>query len=484
MDHKRIVNAAMGKRGKNLEARLNRRVRVYSVVAVILALFYMFGGDQSVSHRERATTSMAPVDVPIEVPPLASVDPALLTGVADGRAAQRAQLELAPLRHLMLQAGRLVYGDLPKLGLQPGDWQTLAAGGQDELRGQPFWTLGTLQWVEQELVDGYLEVRGEVHDQDGKPWGFVVVNEPYDLVRGSVVKLAGFYLKAYDLLRPDGSVERVPLLIGDELIGSAFPLEPVTTLAPDAFDSVRDSSLAESSAALDSVPFWTLLSYVQHTPVEVLFPPDEPLPERMPTELLARPWAHRAEPVTLTGVLYYMTEVPLGPRGENPLGVPFGWDLWMTDNRAAGAGTILAKLLERPEGVKAGDIIEVDALFFRRYSFENKRNQPRMVSVVVGKRARKLVPKPDTLTPTLMRVVTGMVGVIVALIALGQWRDRRAGRSARTARMRRHQGNVARPGQLHPTGTSDKSDKSDKSGESGDGGPLSHEDQPEPGDDA
>jgi hypothetical protein len=447
MDHQRIRDAAMGRKG-DLEARLNRRVRVYTVAAVVLGLFYVFGGGAGDdAPLERASKPLDPVDLPIDVPPLAKVDPTLLQGVVDGTPAERAVLESAPLRHLMLQAGRLVYGDLPRLGLLPGDWDALVSEPAAH-RGAPFWARGTLQWIEQEMVDGYLEVRGEVRDRAGQPWGFLVVTEPYRAVPGDVVKLSGFFMKSHDLLRPDGSQVTVPLLVGDEILQSAYPMDPVTSLDSARFDGVRDADLAEASAPLESPEYWELLSYVDNTSVDTLFPPDEPLPTMLPTELLTRPWAHRAQPVTLTGVLYYMTEAPLGHRGENPLGIPFVWELWISDNRAGQAGTIHAVSIGRPEGLEEGDIVEVDGLFFRRQAFENKRNQPRMAAAVVAKRVRPLIPEPDTLTPALVRVVTGLVGVVVLLIVLGQWRERRASATARSRRMRRHQGNVARPGLL------------------------------------
>jgi hypothetical protein len=465
MDHQRIRDAAMGRKG-DLEARLNRRVKVYTVAAVLLGLFYVFSGGGDDAPLERANKPLEPMDLPIDVPPLAKVDPTLLLDVADGTAAERAVLESAPLRHLMLQAGRLVYGDLPRLGLLPGEWDALVSEPAAH-RGAPFWARGTLQWIEQEMVDGYLEVRGEVRDRDGHPWGFLVVTEPYKAVSGDVVKLSGFFMKSHDLLRPDGSQVTVPLLVGDELLPSAYPMDPVTSLDAARFDGVRDADLAEASAPLESPEYWELLSYVDNTSIDVLFPPGEPLPTMLPTELLTRPWAHRAQPVTLTGVLYYMTEAPLGHRGENPLGIPFVWELWISDNRAGQAGTIHAVSIGRPEGLSDGDIVEVDGLFFRRQAFENKRNQPRMAAMVVAKRVRPLIPEPDTLTPVLVRVVTGLASVVVLLIVLGQWRERRASASARSRRMRRHQDNVARPGLLGKDvddtvdGTPDASDGSE-----------------------
>ena len=451
MDKERIRRAALGKRGSDIDARHQRRLRTYVIMIIALVLWMVLSDRDAEPPVERARRSLDPVDVPSASPdqPLAHIDPERLASVRDGSTAERSMLEREALDHLRKQAGRLVYGDLEKLGLVEGDWDALVEHGAEH-RGQPVWTLGTLQWIEREMVDGYLEVRGEVRDREGRPWAFIVLTEPGDLIQGDVVKLAGFSFKAYELRRPDGEPVTAPLIVGDEILESAWPMAAVTELAPDALDNVFDTSLAQASAPLDSPEFYTLLSYVQHASRQQLLAGHDDFDELLPSELLARPFAHRGRPVKLTGVAYYLTEAPLGPRGENPLGIPFGWNLWFSDNRAGPAGMVLAVGLERPVGVEEGQIVEVEGLFFRRYGFENKNNQPRMASVVIMRDAHTFVPLEDTLTPTLVKIVTGLVAALVLLIVIGQWRERSATSSARSRRMRRHHDNVARPGLLNP----------------------------------
>jgi hypothetical protein len=449
MDTKRIHKAATGRRASDINQRMNRRMKIYTgAIAVILAVLYVYGSDEPAPVVQRAAEPLGPVDIPTvsSTVPLSVVDRAELAGVRDGSAVERSQIEPDARRYLMRQAGRLVFGDLDKLGLQQGDWDELVLGDSAR-RGDAVWTLGTIAWWEGELIDGYKEIRGEVVDEAGHSWAFLAVTDPFNLDVGDVVKLAGFYFKAYELLRPDGSLVTAPLIVADEVLSSAFRIDPVTFLHPDALSSVRDYNLSQASRALDSPAFYELLSFVANADHDDVLPPDQ-LTEVMPSELLTAPDVWRGEPVSLVGVLYYKTEAALGPRGENPLGVPFVWQLWVADNRAGDAGTMLVICLEEPAQVEERQIVTIEGRFFRRFAFENKANRPRMAAVILARNITTFVPEEDTLTPVLMNIIVGMVGLIALGVVLGQWRERRALVVARKQRMRRHRDNIARPGTL------------------------------------
>lgn len=429
-------------------ASFQRRLRVLVIAAALVAVAYAWLGDEAGAPVGLADEPLEVRDVPrADAPSLARVDATLLAEVADATPLERSRLEAQPLAHLLLQAGRLVYGDIARLGAVPGDWQALVERGAEH-RGQPVTVLGTLRWTQAADLGGGQRVRGELSDEAGRPWAFVLVTEPWDVTPGDVVKLEGFSFKAHELLRPDGSQVTAPLVVADELLRSAFPLAPVTELLAGAFDGLRDYDLREAAAPLESPELWTLMSYVAHTDVATLFPPDQPLPEIVPHELLKRPAEFRARPVTITGVLYHLAQEPLGPRGENPLGIPFAWHLWLSDNRAGGAGMVLALSTTPPGGLAVGDIVEVDGLFLRRWSFENRSNEVRLASVVVASRVRRFVPAPDTLKPVLVKAIFVLVGGLGLAFAIAQWRERRREQSARSDRMRRHQENLARPGRL------------------------------------
>lgn len=443
MDRSKIGDAAHGRRPSTVDKQLKRRVIVYLFAIAIVYGAWRVMRPAPTPTTLTATESIDALDTPADpLPPATRIDPAILSTVRDGTLAERALLERHAQKHMLEESAKLAYGDLAQLGVEPGNWDTLAADPSSH-RGQPFFVLGRLVWMDTEEVDRLIYTRGVLEDQDGNPWIFMVLSQPYQIEVGDIVKASGFFMKMYDMLQPDSEFVRAPLLIGDELLASAYRMEPVTSLRRDLFDTIQDHDLAQANRPLDSLAFYELLSFVTHAKEDVLFPPDEPPTEAMPHRLLQDPEYWRGRPVQLTGVLMYMKEAPLGPRGENPLGDPFVWQLWVSDTRSGDAGTMLVLSLDKPEGVAEGDIVDVQGVFFRRYSFENKANSPRMVAVVPAHRITKFTPGADELTPVLMKIIVGVVGAIVLLVAFGQWREKRAALLARGDRMARKRRLVA-----------------------------------------
>jgi hypothetical protein len=439
MDRKKIDNAAQGKRPSDIEKQLKRRVIVYLFAIAIVYGAWRVMRPTPTPVGLTATESIDALDTPIEpMPPAARIDSALLATVRDETNAERAYLERDAQVHLLEQSAKLAYGDLDQLGLQGADWEQLAADPAGH-RGEPYWVLGQLKWMDSEEVDRLIYYRGLIEDEDGKPWSFMVLTQPWEVEVGDIVKVSGFFLKMYDMVQPDTRFVRAPVIVGEELLISAYRIPPVTQLRPDLFDTVLDHDLTQANRPLDSLAFYELLSYAKHTPGEESV-------ETQPHMLLQEPEFWRGQPVHMTGVLMYMNKEPLGPRGENPLGSPFVWQLWVSDTRSGDAGTMLVLSLDKPEGVSEGDIIDVEGTFFRRFSFENKANRPRMVAVIPAHSITKFTPGEDELTPVLMKIIVSVVGAIMVLVIIGQWREKRDALLARTERMARKRRLVATGG--------------------------------------
>ncbi len=446
MDRARIGRAATGKRPSEVEKQFKRRIVVYLfAIALVWIAWKVLSPD-----APRPVSSVATIDdtdTPADpLPPAAEIDPAILARVKDGTPAERAYLERPAQVHLLEEAGKLAYGDLEQLGLRTGDWDELEHAPGNH-RGTPFSVLGRLEWLEADEVDRLVHYRGQLRDDDDRPWAFQVLVEPWNVEVGDVVRVQGFFLKQYDALQPDGTLLTAPLLVGEELLASAWRIDPVTSLPRGVFDDVHDRDLAQASRPLDSLAFYELLSYVANTADVTADPEREPPEETQPHLLLNNPDYWRGRSVALTGVLLYMKQAPLGVRGENPLGTPFVWQLWVSDTRSGDAGTMLVLTLEKPD-VAEGDIVDVDGIFFRRWSFENKANRPRMVAVVPARSVVTFTPAGDAITPVLVRVIVGLVALIVGLVVVGSVRERRSAaraRGSRLARKRRLVGAQATP---------------------------------------
>lgn len=424
-----------------------RRLIVYAVFFVLLLAWV------GVSLFRAAQAPQGPAVAPPDeaVPrgvrePLARVDPALLAGVRDGSELERAVLERDAAAHLLEQAGRLVWGDLEQLGLQPADRDALAASPA-AFRGRPLWVIGTLQWQE-ELQDDVLGacVQGELRDAQDRPWNFLSLSQLHDVRTGEVARASGFFLKHWDLLRPDGTRSSGPLLVCEEILRSAFRIEPVTELDRELLLRVRDFDLQDASQPLESPELYQLLSYVQSTPPERLFAERDPPPEIRPDALMRDTGEWRGEPVRVSGRLLLAREIPLGPRGENPLGVPFAWDLWLSSYQ--GVSRVIS--LQPPEGLEEmKDIVDADGLYFRRYAYENTRDMPRMAAVVVASRLQRFVPPENEWLPAAVRVMVGLAAGGAVLFFLLARSDRKAAAAARQASIARKKKLVARPGVLH-----------------------------------
>jgi hypothetical protein len=439
MDKERIGAAATG--GKSIP-NAQRRIMAYSGALIVLIIFYIMKGSDS--GPEPGLMPVAPPQQPKESVSLAKVDPDLLSGVRDGTRDDRALLENVPLDHLLAQAGLLVYGDLEQLGLQRGDWMELTSGAEQR-RGDALYVIGTLKWLEPLRDSRGYRVRAEIEDEDGRSWNAIFVTEPYELNPGDVVKAAGFFLKHYDMLRPDRSTSSGPLLVGEEMLRSAFRIDPVTTLRDDLFLRVRDRNLTDASRPIDTPEFYELLSYVTNVPEDVLFPPGLDLREIPALSLLSNTDHYRGETMRVSGLLAYAQKVPLGPRGENPLGVPFVWKLWLSSTR----GISLVITFESAEDfIARRDVIDADGIYFRRYGYENQRGNAQMAAVLLARRIERYVHPGNPISPMVIWSIVGVIAAGGVALWLGARSDRASESIARQKRVARQKKLAALPGRL------------------------------------
>jgi hypothetical protein len=432
----------MGKRGGRRE---KRRLIVYSVVFLFIIVFYLTRTGDAPDARE--TLPAESPFMPREYEPLAKVDPIRLADVADGTQVERAAIERDALDHLLNESSKLVYGDLDLLGL--------SAPSREELlrdpaawRGRPVTALGRLDWFEPDTTTDPHTFRGVVIDRDEQPWPFVVLHLPWDIDAGGVVRIKGFFLKHADMLKPDLSFASGPLIVGEELLPSSYPLDPVTELRPDLFDTVRDFDLGEASRPLESRSFFELLSFVQHGDMETLFGPPEEREPVFAVQLLNDTTSWRGRPVTTRGQLLHYQKLPLGPAGENPLGVPYAWQIW-TFNYSGGLTYAIS--LEEPVGlVPEQDLVDIDGLYYRRFLYESGQNKPAMAAAIIAARVRRFVIPEDPVAPFIERAVLFTMLAIGVLIVFGQLVLRKQSRELRKRSVGRKKKLIQMPGLLHP----------------------------------
>ncbi len=441
----------MGKRAAARPAgRESTRIKVYSIVILVIVVYVLRRSPEAARPTEPLEVQPPPeAGEPIqtlqEYEPLAQVDPALLAHVRDSSPVERAFIEPDAKQHLLVEASELIYGDLEYLGLEQGDWDALT-GEPEDARGKPVWALGTVEWFDTDLSLNPPEVWGEIRDQDSRTWLFLVAQPTLDVRVNDVVRLKGFFFKRHDRQRGDGSFASGPLVVGEELLRSAFRIDPVTKLRPDLFYGLRDHTLQEASRPLASRAYYELLSFVQNTPHEELFPNAGERPLTHGSELMRNSDTTRGKRVKLRGRVLHSQSFPLGPEGENPLGVPTAYQTWLFNS---GVTTLAVSLDPPPAFIPDETIVDVEGIYFRRYGYENKRNEARIAAVLIAGEFREFVIPPNEFTPIVAGVMAGIVLVVAVLLLIGAIRDRIQGRKARTRSVQRKKKLIQQPGLLH-----------------------------------
>ncbi len=446
MDRNRIRKAAMGKRAAAARTGATGREKIRLIAYGLLIV--VIGGYFAARPADKEDAAVEAVRHPVSprnATPIAVVDVARLTAVRDDTPTARAVLEPDARDHLVSQAGRLVFGDMEQLGVRALPRATVVSDPGAH-RGAPLSVLGRLLWYEPELATTPHTFRGEIEDEQGGAWTFLVVNLPWGLEVGEVVRVSGFFFKLHDMLRPDRTFATGPLLVAEELLPSAYRIAPVKVLRDDLFLGTRDLDLSDASRPLDSLAYFELLSYVQNTAADVLFGPvatREPIYAR---DMRSDPTRWRGRAVTVRGKVLHTQRSSLGPMGENPLGIPWVWEVYLLNSVG---GPTRAITLEEPVGIEPDMTVDVDGIFFRRFAYENKFNDPIVSTVIIAGDVRPFVIPPDEITPFIQRfVLFGGLG-LVALIVLAQRREGRQRGRDRHRSADRKKKLIALPGTLH-----------------------------------
>jgi hypothetical protein len=102
------------------------------------------------------------------------------------------------------------------------------------------------------------------------------------------------------------------------------------------------------------------------------------------------------------------------------------------------APTTLVYSFEPPDGLAVGhDIVDVDGIYFRRYSYENRVGRPHTAAVVLARRMQRFEPRPNVLSPLVIRITIVVAVVAIVLLYFGTMRDRAAATVARRSRLQR-----------------------------------------------
>jgi hypothetical protein len=397
-------------------------------LGLLLVLALLFGGALLWFHdlgRTRHVQNAEVVDgaLPAEAPvdgfvrePSARIDQRVLEEVRDGSRMER-------------------------LIREPGDGEELRADPV-RFRGAPLDVKGTLESLEVTRGERFHEFRGTLRDRHGGAWAFTVLREP-EVSVGDVVRLQGFFLKLSCLENGPGRYEdEVPLLVGRELKSSYFALEPSTELSAEMLAEIRDGDLVDMTDRQEDI-LYHVLNYARSL-----------TPERLATLPIADvTWADlRADPDRYRGKLVrliakfpegFQWEQPLGPDGENPLGVA----AFVEGIMGAGEHKLVRWIAdERIRDDQVGDFrnVHLTGVFFKTLAWENKRGVPYSGPLIVPVSIEPFTIEAFTFTRKLGWFLGGAALVIVLVFWLSVFADGRRAREFRQEYVQRRKRSLAR----------------------------------------
>ena len=430
MDLSKLKNPGDGIGPKGDTAKL---VILSVLAAVVIAAFIFFNykGIPDASTGEDINPNDY-LEIPdVEREPTAKIDHALLEQVEDGEVAQRVIKEKEPYLHLIKEASKLVYGDMERLNIRQAVASEILTD-TDAARGLPFEVKGNLQWFEKVTDLDFELYRGFITSYDGDFYYFTVRDMPDEIAIGDVVKLQGFFFKAYSFPLP-GEEKRVNdavFLIGKKLIPSFYTMDPVTELDYDLLDRVYDFGAEDIVKPLQEEPLYHLLSFIQHLDDDELKALDEQdaFKEYYANKLIKESGQHRGEAVKVLGELVWISEKILGADGENPLGIRSVYH-GILYNWQGGFCYFLS--FANPDWVKPKELVYGKGIFFRSYAYLTRSERLQPAAVVVFRDFEKfIIPEDNTFL-----YVSYAIGIGAILACLGffihMWRDRRHNRAYR-----------------------------------------------------
>ncbi|MHC4943116.1 MAG: flagellar basal body-associated FliL family protein [Planctomycetota bacterium] len=411
------------------------RLTILIVLAIIVVIAYIYFDHQAKIQRQEAELDP---DSFVEVPdtlriPGAKVDPARLAEVKDSEIAERVIKEKEPYLHLIQQAGRLVYGDMELLGVAKADLDEIRSN-PPAFRGKPFEIKGSLQWWE-EVKDKEKEFslyRGYITTPDDDYVYFTVLDIPYDIAIGEVIKLQGFFFKLYSF----------SLLGEDTRVTSFYKIDPVHELDMDLMDTVYDYDILDMAKPFEEKHLFHMLSYVQNLNEEKLSSIE--FQEAIPTEIIKKPGDFRGKPVQIMGEIVLLpVERNLGPGGENPLGIKRCYHGILLNYRGGKFGFVYFLTLEKPDWMQKKDLVYLRGFFMRNYAYRTQNENLQPAPLIIASEFEKFIlPKDYTITYISIAILGGTI--LLSIFFLFQmFKDRRQNQQYREKFIARKKKQVA-----------------------------------------
>lgn len=381
---------------------------------IILAIFLFFNYKEKMQKEERFDAEKY-LDAPDSVRiPASKVSPELLKSVKDTQIADRVIKENEPYLHLIMEAAKLVYGDMELLGVKNANAEAILKDSAAH-RGVPYEIKGNLQWFEEVTDLNFKLYRGYLTSLNGDNYYFTVLNFSDDIKVGDVVKLQGFFYKIYsfNLQGEDKRINDAIFLVGKHLIPSFYEMPPVNQLNPRLLDALYDFELEDQIKPLEEKQLYHMLSFVNNIDDETYekLKADGIFEEHLAKAIKGKPNLYRGAPVRIVGEVIWFSEKLLGPEGENPIGKK---RVYHGINRNNRGGSCYFITFQDPSTIKLQGLYYHDGFFFRNYAYKTRDEQLRSSPVIIVRGYEPFKIPEDTTFIYISLIILG--GALVAFV--------------------------------------------------------------------
>jgi hypothetical protein len=374
-----------------------------------------------------------------EVYALPEILPGTFDDVADADASERRYVEEAQLEIVRTVVRSTTATAIAATGARPLDAATAA-----EILAAPAAARGSWFTVRGEVLEIALKSTSELSDRDEyvgalrTAEGVTVFfraqrSDDTGLAAGDWARVDGMFFKVLaDEVPAEGGevLAEGPLLVGPEVLLSFPDFGTVATFDQEYWDAVRDDTLSRTAGPQDAVR-WRLLAWMRDLPEGgVRASPSVReggiLREQALVDMKSTPADFRGQVFTLPACR--VQGVTVRTAGENPARMEKFTELWLGNALWQKQPLIRVLLPGAGEMFPPGTLVDGELVYFMNVAYDTANGSRMLAPMFVASRLAVFEPPRETAIRAIVYIFTGVLAVMVAVMAVLLRRDQRSSR--------------------------------------------------------
>ncbi|MEZ5979175.1 MAG: hypothetical protein R3F34_13260 [Planctomycetota bacterium] len=399
-----------------------------AAVGLVALLFYV-----QTTYVDRPEDVPVDVDVAEEVIELPSTPPGTFDEVSDADDSDRFAIEAAQMMVVRAALRRATANAIAAAGSETLDgatWQRVMDAPGPE-RGTYFTARGELLDLARRstgVSSSDQEYAGTVRTSDGHVVHFRAADtDDTGLSVGDWVRVDGMFFKI--LIEEDpatGDRLEGPLLACPEMLASYPDYGKVTSIEPALWDMVRDDTLNHPVGPRDEF-VWRLLAWMRDASPEQLPPLQEG--ELDDATLVAI----NANGADFRGKRFHtpvcrVQAYTVRTAGENPARMEKSTEVWLGNNMWTHQYVVRVLLPGEAPRLELGQLVTADLVYVQNYAYDTG-NERRVAPMFVTPSIETYTPPRETALQLLLLTFTGVLALIVVVIAVLVRRDQKRSRA-------------------------------------------------------